>query len=404
MINLKEYIVYDLIKYIDQYINNTKSLIYDTEQRIQKLKHIDLKSNNIFDLFQNINILENTLAYKKVQCKKEQQNQIDEKIKLLEGHTNFKFSSYEDKQMYLDNYVNNNSDNLQINIHANYEIQKDLLEQINKEKIEQLQNEQNKQAIETGNLENLTDEQKEKIQEEILKEEQDIELEQQVNKQLAIFHKKEHPEETLPDFNINTIIEKYNITPLMHDFNIIEQAEYEATNESHISFISDYFPVNNLGISSLIKSVRENIKNNDLNNSVIEIYKYWIVYLKNNDIDYHLYDWRNFNDLGEFIQRKDQELNDNILDNFIIDISNSIIMYDELADKEKREQQFHQQMEDLLLSNKYVSTIDPHLNEFYKAYKHGVILDIQYEDEDEIQEEVQENINQQPKKELYVNK
>ena len=397
MIDLREYIIYDLIKFIDKNIDNIKLIISETEQRILKLKKIEF--NNTFDLFQNINILENTIVYKKVQEKREKEKQLDDKLLPLTGHVNFKFSSYEDKQMYFDNYVNNSDEeNLKVNTHANYELQKDLLQQIENEKNEQLKRQQNNQAIETGNLENLTDDQKEKLQQELLNEEQELLIQEQVHKQLQDFYKKEHPEITLPVFNITTLIEKYNITPLMHNFNIVEQTEYEATNESHISYISDYFPVNNIGISSLIKSVRQCIKNNDLNNSVIEIYKYWINYLKDNNINYYLYDWRHFNDAGEFIN---QEIKDNLLDEFIININNSVIMYDELAEKEKQEKEFQNKMEDLLLSNKYISTIDSHLNEFYKAFKQGIILNIEYKDEEIIQQEDNNNI---PKKELYVNK
>ena len=249
--------------------------------------------------------------------------------------------------------------------------------EINKELLIQKSNE-NIDNFKKGNIseqdliDNAEDEDYELLEEELAKDEALKQQQIEIQKMIDIFHKREFPEETLPDFSLNEItledLEKMNETPLIHDFDMSKRKTLEGVQDcyySHLSFISDYFPINNLGISRLIKSVRFYLKQENINdngkNTILTIYKLWLFQLKQFNKNYHLYDWRNFNDNGEFIL---ENINDD-LDQFIVDIP-EIILYDALSDKEKLEIEFQHYVQELFSSGKYESSIDPDLGNSLK--------------------------------------
>lgn len=171
--------------------------------------------------------------------------------------------------------------------------------------------------------------------------------------------------QSMPDFiESKSFLENqdisYNDTPHMHSFKLPDNpTEYDQYVDNHYTFISDFFPVNNADVQNLLATVNQSIQNN-VHTSAIDIYKYWLLYLKNYHQDYRLYDFRNFNIKGEFIRRIDQELNDDLLDKYLLDIQ-PVIQYDEAEAKRKREQQLQDEAKQLLNSGQYKSEIDPDL-------------------------------------------
>ena len=157
---------------------------------------------------------------------------------------------------------------------------------------------------------------------------------------------------------------KYEDTPYVHKYEYDNtQSENDKYIENHYAFISDFYPVNNIDVLNLLKIVRESLKNK-IHTSAIDIYRYWLRYLKNYNQDYHLYDYRNFNDQGEFLGRIDQQLNDNILDDYINqDIS--VITYDEAKAKQEQKEKDKTDALNILKSGTYVSEIDPKLGSMF---------------------------------------
>ena len=181
------------------------------------------------------------------------------------------------------------------------------------------------------------------------------EEQKQVQELLNKFYQEEHPEKSLPEFKNQEQYINFVTTTLIHNFilndnNIIN---------SHYAFISDFFPVNNIGISSLIKEVRKSIQQNKIT-PAINIYKAWLKYLKNNNENYYQYDWHNFNDQGQYIN---DISNHNELDIYI-NINDQILMYDEVKDKKKEEEQFQQYVNKILSDGTYKSNFKE-LQQFY---------------------------------------
>lgn len=194
---------------------------------------------------------------------------------------------------------------------------------------------------------------------------------------LQEFFKKNHPELTLPEFLMADAMSIKVNTGLIHDFILKEQTQYDNFADGHLSFVSDFFPTNNIGVSNLIKNVRLAIKNKEIN-SAINIYKEWIKYLRYNGIIYSIYDWNNFNDAGEFIQNVS---NIQQLDEYA-NSENIIIMYDEARDKEIEEKKFQEHVAKILSDGSYKSNFTPIHRQQQSA----------------------QEVNNSPKKELYVNK
>ena len=211
--------------------------------------------------------------------------------------------------------------------------------------------------------ENLSDEEKQKREAEYI-----AKLEKE-------YHRREFPEETLPEFEeVECLIkdnDKYQATPMMHAFTLAEDAdpEYDKYVNPHYAYISDFFPVNNQDANRLIRTIRK-IKNENIDNASAEdIYKYWLLYLKEHGGDYQKYDWRNYNDLGEFIGREDQKLNDTVLDDYINTVNGQTVMYDEAADKVKAEEEFQAKVKQILESGQYNSDVDPELSHMFVKNK-----------------------------------
>lgn len=194
---------------------------------------------------------------------------------------------------------------------------------------------------------------------------------------LQEFFKKNHPELTLPEFLMTDAMSIKVNTGLIHDFILKEQTQYDNFADGHLSFVSDFFPTNNIGVSNLIKNVRLAIKNKEIN-SAINIYKEWIKYLRYNGINYSIYDWNNFNDAGEFIQNIS---NIQQLDEYV-NSENIIIMYDEARDKEIEEKKFQEHVAKILSDGSYKSNFTPIHRQQQSA----------------------QEVNNSPKKELYANK
>ena len=194
---------------------------------------------------------------------------------------------------------------------------------------------------------------------------------------LQEFFKKNHPELTLPEFLMADAMSIKVNTGLIHDFILKEKTQYDNFADGHLSFVSDFFPINNVGISNLIKNVRLAIKNKEIN-SAINIYKEWIKYLRYNGINYSIYDWNNFNDAGEFVQNIS---NIQQLDEYV-NSENIIIMYDEARDKEIEEKKFQERVAKILSDGSYKSNFTPIHRQQQSA----------------------QEVNNSPKKELYVNK
>lgn len=194
---------------------------------------------------------------------------------------------------------------------------------------------------------------------------------------LQEFFKKNHPELTLPEFLMADAMSIKVNTGLIHDFILKEQTQYDNFADGHLSFVSDFFPTNNIGVSNLIKNVRLAIKNKEIN-SAINIYKEWIKYLRYNEINYSIYDWNNFNNAGEFVQNIS---NIQQLDEYV-NSENIIIMYDEARDKEIEEKKFQEHVAKILSDGSYKSNFTPIHRQQQSA----------------------QEVNNSPKKELYANK
>lgn len=291
-------ILQSLISFINEKDKEISSLI------INKIKK---KDNISLDLFQDINIFENSYLYKK--SLEKEWNSIDKQIYK-------ELAEKEEREEKRISALVNATDNL---------------------------NELSNELAKEENMEDLNT-----IQEVLAEEEYKKEQQRQVKILLDKFYKQNHPELTLPEFVESTSFTNFKPTALMHDFILKEQTEYDLYADSHLSFISDFFPVNNIDVSTLIKEVRKAIKINE-ENSAINIYKEWLKYLKDNNANYYQYDWRNFNDSGEYIgNNTDKEK----LDEYILS-ENKIIMYDEVKDKEKAEEQFQEHVKKILSDGSY---------------------------------------------------
>ena len=222
------------------------------------------------------------------------------------------------------------------------------------------------------NIENNIEDNNTSIREEELsKEEKQKQEAEYIAKLEKEYHRKEFPEETLPEFEETECLikdkDKYQATPIMHTFTLAENAdpEYDKYVNPHYAYISDFFPVNNHDANRLIRTIRK-VKNENIENASAEdIYKYWLLYLKEHGGDYHKYDWRNYNDLGEFIGREDKKLNDPVLDDYINTVNGQTIMYDEAADKVKAEEEFQAKVKQILESGQYHSDVDPELSHMF---------------------------------------
>lgn len=188
----------------------------------------------------------------------------------------------------------------------------------------------------------------ENIQAQIEKEQYELEEQKKVQKILKQFYEKEHPELTLPQFQQVDYI-NFTASSLIHDF-IPEEKKENTFIGSHYAFLSDFFPVNNIDISSLLKEVRNSIKQNKVTPAT-NIYKAWLNYLKDNNENYYLYDWHNFDDDGNF---KQTEINKEQLDAYISK-TDKIIMYDEIKNKKEQEKQFQEYVMKILSNNLYKS-------------------------------------------------
>ena len=163
-------------------------------------------------------------------------------------------------------------------------------------------------------------------------------------------------EQSIKELNENITQEylnKYPCSPIMHDFVLEQETEYDKNPYPHYAFISDFYPVNNVDISRLLQYVRFAINNDYKDDSFVDIYKHWLNYLRVYECDYHLYDWRNFNDQGEFVSRQDKLFDDNILDVYIDSRTDNTIMYDEVAEKQAKADKLNEEVRKLLNSGEY---------------------------------------------------
>ena len=196
------------------------------------------------------------------------------------------------------------------------------------------------------------------IESQLAEEKYNDESQKQIKQILQQYYEEEHTEITLPEFlNIN---KTFNITQLIHDFKLDGKSEYDKFADTHYAFISDFFPVNNIDISSLLKEVRRSIQQNQVTPAT-NIYKAWIKYLKDNNCDYYIYDWNNFNDQGQYIDNKSNHVD---LDNYIM-IDEEILIYDELLNKKREEEKFNQYVKQVLSDNSY----KPNFKELQLYYK-----------------------------------
>jgi len=196
------------------------------------------------------------------------------------------------------------------------------------------------------------------LESQLAEEKYNNEEEQQIKQILQQYYEQEHTEITLPEFlNIN---KTFNTTQLIHDFQLDGKSEYDIFADSHYAFISDFFPVNNIDISSLLKEVRKSIQQNKITPAT-NIYKAWIKYLRDNNCDYYIYDWNNFNDQGQYISNQSNHID---LDQYIM-INENIIIYDELSNKKQEEEKFNQYVKQVLSDGSY----KPNFKELQLAYK-----------------------------------
>lgn len=295
----KDIILYNLISFVKQQIDEVQSL------QIKKLSPV-LKED---DLFSNINIFQNSYVYK---------------------------SSLE-KEWNLINTQATQSVYKQVAEQENIETKRQATLYNAADNLNELQYELSKEE----NVQDLED-----IEEALAEETYKQEQQQQVKQLLAKFYKENHPELTLPEFNYNIIIQ--HSTELMHDFVLEKQTEYDVYVDSHLVFLSDFFPVNNVDISSLLAAVKHAQLNNIVDSS-INIYKAWLRHLRDNNIDYSIYDWNNFNERGEYIGNNS---NIDILNKYI-DSKDIVIMYDEKKDKEDLEKQFQENVKKILSDGSY---------------------------------------------------
>ena len=170
----------------------------------------------------------------------------------------------------------------------------------------------------------------------------------QIKQILQKYYEQEHTELTLPVFK--DLNKNFNPTTLIHDFILNQKSEYDLFADSHYAFISDFFPINNVDISSLLSAVRKSIQQNEIT-PAINIYKAWLRYLRDNNQDYYIYDWNNFNDQGQYIK----DISNHVKLDEYLQIEDEIITYDELANKQQEENKFNQYVKQILSNGSYKS-------------------------------------------------
>ena len=143
-------------------------------------------------------------------------------------------------------------------------------------------------------------------------------------------------------------------TPIMHQYD-------KSNNVEHFAFVSDFFPLNDIEIKTLIISVKRAIKTK-LHTPAIDIYKYWILSLKNNNEEYYKYDFNNYNDKGEYLGQQSDT------DTFDIYLSHieDIITYDEAKALKEQARKDQEEAEAILKSGTYQSDVDPDINNYFK--------------------------------------
>ena len=233
---------------------------------------------------------------------------------------------------------------------------KSIFEEERLNKLYEAANNINKLANELSKTENF-DEFNE-IQSQLAEEKHNAEEQQQIKQILQQYYEQEHTELTLPIFK--DLNKNFNTTTLIHNFILDGKSEYDLFADSHYAFISDFFPINNIDISSLLIEVRKSIQQNQIT-PAINIYKAWLKYLKDNNQNYYIYDWNNFTDQGQYI---DDISNHEELDKYLL-INDEIITYDELANKQKEEEKFNQYVKQVLSDGTY----KPNFHELQLYYK-----------------------------------
>ena len=344
-----------------------KSLLQQDCEEIKYLQQQYLPSTEKKDiqinLFDNINIYENLINEKTVEVEKTTNDNVDAD----NTDINQQWGNIEKQiRKSLKDYSFKNQDE----VYA--EIQK---EKEAKQLTQQIDDYSSGKIDEDELLENLSEEEYENLEAELAQEKYLQEQQEEIKRLQAKFHRREHPEETLPEFKDYLKLSDYQITPYIHVYKPKDDDEPKDYIHSHLAFISDFFPVNNRDVSFLIRNVRRTINENfqDANiladqlnelktkeyNSIIDIYCFWLKYLQQQNIDFYQYDWRNFNDAGEFIDN--QQHSD--LKQLINSYKQHGQLYDEVADKEKAEHQFQKYVTELLNSGDYHSSIDPTLGQ-----------------------------------------